>query len=196
MGTITNNGGTPMTLLHTLPTLALALGATMASAQDIGPAIDDYAAGVLCPTDGDIAQADFIAQTLVVPAALGMSFGVQAQAVSPAGVPDVTITVVHPPFQVGGPAPSHCVRGPPRPRRLCGRADAGERLRAIGARAGRLLREARCVHGPASATRRLAPRGGVLQGALGDGDAPVGGFSGPAQRLRQVVGHRFPVPLR
>ena len=103
MGTITNNGGTPMTFLHTLPTLALALGATMASAQDIGPAIDDYAAGVLCPTDGDIAQADFIAQTLVVPAALGMSFGVQAQAVSPAGVPDVTITVVHPPFQVGGP---------------------------------------------------------------------------------------------
>jgi hypothetical protein len=96
--------------------ICLALPAAT-SAQD-HPAIALLQAGVLCgpevvgsaPAPDTIAgethivadQPAFIAETLTVPAVLGIGFGLRAQASDPDGLPDVTIIVTHPPMGPDG----------------------------------------------------------------------------------------------
>lgn len=83
--------------------LALALTMTSASAQEIGPGIAQWQAGVICPSDSDaLESSDFIARTRVVPAVVDLAFGVRAQASMPDGFRDVVITVTHPPFPATG----------------------------------------------------------------------------------------------
>ena len=92
--------------------LAAALAALAATgpalADEIGPLVARWQAGVVCPNEfgrGSNAANDisFIAQTQTVPAVVGMGFGVRAQTTVPEGLNGVTIVVDHPPFQVGGP---------------------------------------------------------------------------------------------
>ena len=91
-----------------LGALALLLGAgAPAMADEISGQVSRWQAGVICASQfgngarpaEDIA---FVAQTQVVPAVVGMGFGVRAQAQAPTGVA-VTIVVDHPPFTPGGP---------------------------------------------------------------------------------------------
>lgn len=83
--------------------LALAFFGTQGSAQDIGPGVSRWQAGVICPAEArNLRDASYVAQTRVVPAVRGMAFGVRAQAADPAGVGGVTITVTHPPFVGSG----------------------------------------------------------------------------------------------
>ena len=80
----------------------------------ISPQIASHAAGVICaqPTAG-IAQAPgtvagtthlidiepaFVSTTRRVPAVTGIGFGIKSTAVDISGIPDVTITVTHPPM--------------------------------------------------------------------------------------------------
>lgn len=84
-----------------------ATAATPVAADEIGGAVARWQAGAVCPSafgQGRNAANDipFIAQTQVIPAIIGMGFGVKAQATQPEGVGNVTITVVHPPFTPGG----------------------------------------------------------------------------------------------
>ena len=91
--------------------LAAALAAMVAApaaADEIGPMVARWQAGVVCANEfgrGSNAANDisFIAQTQTVPAVVGMGFGVRAQTTVPAGLTGVTIVVDHPPFQAGGP---------------------------------------------------------------------------------------------
>ena len=85
-----------------------AFAAAPAVADEIGPQVARWQAGVVCPNEfgrGSNAANDisFIAQTQTVPAVVGMGFGVRAQATLPTGLTGVTIVVDHPPFQAGGP---------------------------------------------------------------------------------------------
>jgi hypothetical protein len=88
--------------------LTLATAGAPAAADEIGSAVARWQAGVVCASSfGQGRNAadnlSFIAQTQVVPAVLGMGFGVKAQAAQPGGISGVTITVIHPPFASGGP---------------------------------------------------------------------------------------------
>ncbi len=83
--------------------LALAFFATNTSAQDIGPGISVLQAGLVCPQDaGDLASAEWVAQSRSVPAVDGIAFGVRARAATADGFDRVTVTVTHPPFAGSG----------------------------------------------------------------------------------------------
>ncbi|KIQ70606.1 DUF3859 domain-containing protein [Wenxinia marina] len=82
--------------------LVAALGAGPLSAETIqSDAIAEMQAGVICPNLAG--PVSFVAYTQVVPAVLGMGFGVRARAARPEGHPDVVAYVGHPPFAANGP---------------------------------------------------------------------------------------------
>ena len=88
--------------------LAAMIAAAPAAADEVGPLVARWQAGVVCANEfgrGSNAANDisFIAQTQTVPAVVGMGFGVRAQTTVPEGITGVTIVVDHPPFQAGGP---------------------------------------------------------------------------------------------
>lgn len=78
-----------------------------AAADTIGPMVAEWQAGVVCPGEfgrGRDAADDLalIAQTQVVPAVLGIGFGIRARVAAPDGLGGVTVTVTHPPFAGSG----------------------------------------------------------------------------------------------
>ena len=85
---------------------AFALLAGGAQAEQIGPMVESWQAGVVCPSEfgqaGAASDIAFIARTQVVPAVVGMGFGIRAQVNVPGGIPGATIVVDHPPFTAGG----------------------------------------------------------------------------------------------
>ena len=88
--------------------LAALVLAAPAGADTVGPLVARWQAGVVCPSEfgrGRNAADDisFIAQTQVVPAVIGMGFGIRAQVTPPEGLSRVQIVVEHPPFTPGGP---------------------------------------------------------------------------------------------
>ena len=84
------------------PALAALFLAAPAAADQIGPQVESWQAGAVCPASftGNGSPA-FVARTQTVPAVVGMGFGVRAQVNVPGGIPNVTIVVDHPPFAGG-----------------------------------------------------------------------------------------------
>lgn len=84
--------------------LVSGLAASQGAAQEIGPAIANYEAGVICPSTGnDVVGLPFVARTLVVPAVPGVAFGVRARTTAVVGPVEAQVVLVHPPFTPGGP---------------------------------------------------------------------------------------------
>lgn len=104
----------PALLAAVLAGLAGPVFADDAPADSVSPRISVFKAGVICaqevvdtrPAPGTIAgltnvlvgEPDFVSETRVVPAVIGVGFGVKSQAQTPLGYGDVTITVTHPPM--------------------------------------------------------------------------------------------------
>ena len=82
--------------LRPLAAVATLLATPVAAEQIIGPGIAELDVGVICPSI--TGRVDFAAHTTVVPAELGMGFGVRARATAPQGLTDVAVVIHHPPF--------------------------------------------------------------------------------------------------
>ncbi|NDV02230.1 DUF3859 domain-containing protein [Pseudoroseicyclus tamaricis] len=87
---------------HALAALAFAAAAAPAAAEDyVSDSISGWHAGAVCsssfPAGGVRDALPFIAETQVVPAALGIGFGVEAQSAL-GDIPNVTVVVTHPAF--------------------------------------------------------------------------------------------------
>lgn len=85
--------------------LFVAAAGMPAAADTIGDEISQWEVGAICPSTFDAAGRNpgnlpFVARTQVVPAAVGMGFGVKVQTSRPGGISGVTLTVTSPP---GGP---------------------------------------------------------------------------------------------
>ena len=98
--------------------LIFAAAAHAAPVERISPAIAELQSGVICPPP-TVAKQDapdtvagsmnlidenppFISNNHAVPAVVGIGFGVKARAEDLAGIPDVTMTVTHPPMGPDG----------------------------------------------------------------------------------------------
>ena len=83
--------------------LLIAGAGAPAAADEISGQVSRWQAGVVCAAEfarsGTANDIAFVAQTQVVPAVVGMGFGIKVQAT--ADLP-VTIVVDHPPFGAGG----------------------------------------------------------------------------------------------
>ena len=102
----------------TLVAVCLAFGSAYADVQSdpqpISPDITDIQAGVICPPPitGTVAAPDtvagtthvidiepsFVAQTHIVPAVIGLGFGVKSRTTQDGGLAGVTMVVTHPPM--------------------------------------------------------------------------------------------------
>lgn len=85
-----------------------------AQPEKVGPMILSHKAGIICapPSVGTAPAPDtvagsthiidvdppFVSTNRRVPAVLGIGFGIKVQALDPAGVPEVTMTITHPPM--------------------------------------------------------------------------------------------------
>lgn len=82
---------------------ALAGLAGTALADEIGPQVGHWRAGVVCastfPNGRLTGNLPFIAETKIVPAVQGIGFGVEAMGAGGQDIRNVTITVTHPPIR-------------------------------------------------------------------------------------------------
>lgn len=108
---------TPRLLLSGL-SLVWGAAATADEGDVITPMIDFFEAGVLCAQDSGVSREapdtvagtthviedapPFVSDGRLVPAVIGIGFGVRSSVVSPLGLDGVTMTVTHPPFSGSG----------------------------------------------------------------------------------------------